>query len=130
MQLSRAVVVLVGNRMTLLSTQCTESFEVALVGGLIIGQQRKQAAAFGRLLLAKGHAVIHEVAVTEALEQPGIAELLEMLRNARLALHHDLGQFRHCALTPHAQRQQAQPNRVSEGLEMRDQLFGTGFHNV
>jgi hypothetical protein len=62
--------------------------------------------------------------VAEALQQARITELLQVLRDARLAQAEDLREFRHAALALRAEHDEAQPDRVGEGLHRHDELFG------
>ena len=64
------------------------------------------------------------MAVPKAFEQPDVAELLEVLRHARLAKAEDPRQLRHAALALCTQHHDPEPRRVGEGFQLRDELLG------
>ncbi len=81
-----------------------------------------------RRAAAPGQLVVHEMAVAKALEQATLAKLLQVLRHARLTLPCDLRQLRHAAFAFGSQRDEPQPYRVCERLELRNQLLDSLIH--
>ncbi len=130
MQFPHALVLLLGHGEPALGPQGAEFVEVAVEGGFIARQEREQPPPLRGPRTPERHPVVNEVAVPKAFEQPGVAKLLEVLRDARLALREHLGQLGHRALAANAQGQQAQPDRVGERLELRNELLGAAFHNI
>ena len=81
----------------------------------------QHARQLGRLPLL-GKAVEGEGALAEPVEQPGVAQKLQVTRDARLALAQDLGQFGHRQFAMRAERQQPQPRGLGRRLQRRQQI--------
>ena len=72
--------------------------------------------------LARAEPVEHPTPLARAVEQPGIAEELQMARDARLALTEDLRQFGDGQLPAGAQHEKAQPRRLRRRAQRAKQL--------
>ena len=72
-------------------------------------QQLLDRAALGP---GRGRAVVDPVLLTETIEQPDIAQELEMPRDARLALADHLADLTDSQLGASKQRQQPEPRRL------------------
>jgi hypothetical protein len=68
----------------------------------------------------------HPAALRQPVEQPGIAELLEMARNPGLALAEDLGELADGELAMGAERHQAQARRLRRSPQAGKDLFQVG----
>ena len=75
--------------------------------GLVSRHERQQSTPQRRMLTFGRYPVIDKMPVTETLQEPGIAELLQVLRNTRLTLREDAGELRNAALAMRAQRHEA-----------------------
>ena len=75
------------------AAELAQHFNVTRELPVVDRQHRQQFSGGIRVVTARWHPVVDIVAIAEALDEPGVAELFQVLGNARLALHHDLGQF-------------------------------------
>jgi hypothetical protein len=90
--------------------------------------QAEEAPSQRRVVTARRDPVIDEMAIAKALEQCSRAELFQVLRNPRLAVPEYLGELRDTAFALRAKRDDAQPDRVCQGFELGNQLFGLEIH--
>ena len=101
-------------RIDALPAQGPQPIGVGAEAGLILRQQAEQPP-LGQA--AGGQPVVHPLAVAEPFEQPGAAELLQVLRHPRLALPEHLGKLADGQLPLPAQRHDAQALGIAERFE-------------
>ena len=111
-----------------LRAQVAEFIEIASKLGFTLRQQCEKSSPQLRVTRVLGRPVVHEVPIPEALEQVRRNQLLEVLGNPRLAQAGHPGQLRHTALRRTTQRNQPQPDRIGQGLELRQQFARRSLH--
>ena len=67
-------------------------------------------------------------AVAKTVQQSGVTEVFELLRNARLALSENAGQLGHTAFSLPALSDQAQSRRFAERFQTQHQGLSRRFH--
>jgi hypothetical protein len=105
-----------------------ESFNVLRESLIVGGNQRQQFAPQGGMASSRRQPVVNKMAVAKTLEQADGAKLLEVLGDTGLAQPEDPGKFGDAALPLRAKRDDTQPGRVGQGLQMRDELLCNIIH--
>ena len=108
--------------------QFLQALQVAFEIRLVVRELCQQLAQCGGIPPARRRPVIHEMPVPETLQEPGVAQDFQLLRDARLALREDVGEFRNAAFAAQAKRGEAQPHRVRDGLQLRQALLRVRGH--
>ena len=100
----------------------------AVVGVVLAGgeQAGDRAAQRRRPVGADGDVQEHPGAFPATLGQPGVAQDLDVARDARLALPEHLGQLAHRQLHVGEQPHDAQPRRIGERAQGGFELHGSG----
>ena len=84
---------------------------------VVVPDHGEQLLDGGALFTRRGRAVIDPVLFAQAIQQPDVAQELEMTRDPRLALPDDLADLAHRQLGPGEEREQAQPRRLGGRTE-------------
>ena len=90
-------------------------------GRIVAGQEPAQRAGDPGTIAVLGAPIEHPAALAEPVEQARLGQDLEMARDARLALPHDLDQLAHGPLALRADREQPQARRIAGGAEAVEQ---------
>ena len=89
--------------------------------GLAAGRDQMPGEGVGRTRLAQ--AIEDPAALAETVEQPGLAQQLQVTRYARLALPEDLGQLADGQFAAGTQHEEPQPGRLGHRAQCSHQMF-------
>jgi hypothetical protein len=109
-----------------LSAQLVQSQSIALELFVVVRHEAEYLP--DRAARSTGQAIEHPLPIPETLQQPGIAELLQLLRGPWLAQPDDFGQLGHAALALATQGDETHASLVSQGAQLQQQIPRLAFH--
>jgi hypothetical protein len=96
------------------------AFAVTTQQVVVLADEREKLLDRAPLRAGRRRAVVDPVLLAKTIEQSGVAHELEVARDPRLALTHDLADLADRQLRPREQREQPQPRRFSSSAERGD----------
>jgi len=105
----------------------SQSLAVEGQDGVAVGQQAEDAPGHHRAGTVQGDAIEHPASFAQAFEQAGLAQDLEMARDARLALAEDAHKVADRQVTARAQGEESQPGILAGGTQAGQNLVEGGW---
>ena len=112
-----------GGKIGTLLLDCAQALQIESDGRIIFIAGPDQLTRQRPRRTGLAQAIEDPAAFAEAIEQPGLAQQLEMTRHARLALPEDLGQFADGQFPAGAQHGEPQPGRLGHRAQRCQQMF-------
>ena len=101
-----------------------QASKVLLKNRILIRDQFEQPASRCRLVTVHGHTIKDPLAIPKALQYPGLAESLQVLRDPWLTQADDLRELGNTAFALPAERNEPHADRIREGFELSCKLLG------